>query len=73
MRAITVENDGWRGHEKFFIVAPQIAVDEDWLELQQRYFPNVPVREEWVKNGGRCFFDCSKATRLFGWVHRDYV
>lgn len=73
MRAVTVENDEWKGHEKFFIVAPQVSVDEDWLELKQRYFPDVPVREEWVKSGGSSFFDCSKAARFLGWVHKDYV
>lgn len=73
VRAVTVENDEWKGHEKFFIVAPQVAVDEDWLELKQRHFPDVPVREEWVKNGGNGFFDCGKAKRFLGWAHRDYA
>lgn len=68
-----MENDEWKGHEKFFIVAPQIAADEGWLELKQRYFPDVPLRERWVKNGGNSFFDCSKAERFFGWIHRDYA
>ncbi|KAI9460401.1 hypothetical protein HD554DRAFT_2316814 [Boletus coccyginus] len=71
LRAVTVENDEWKGHEKFFIAAPQVAADEDWLDLKQKYFPHVPVREEWVKNGGRGFFDCSKAERILGWVHKD--
>ncbi|KAG6374308.1 hypothetical protein JVT61DRAFT_4331 [Boletus reticuloceps] len=73
LRAVTVENDEWKGHETFFIAAPQVAADEDWLELKQKYFPDVTVREGWVKGGGRGFFDCSKAERFFGWVHRDYA
>lgn len=50
VRVVTVENDEWKGHERFFIAAPHIAADEDWLELKQRYFPDVPAREmgrEW--------------------------
>jgi len=73
LRAVTVENEEWKGHEKIFIVAPQVAADEDWLELKQKYFPDVPVREEWVKNRGRGFFDCSRAERILGWVHKDYA
>lgn len=73
VRAVAVENDEWKRHEKFFIVAPQVAADDGWLELKQRYFPDVPLREGWVKNGGNGFFDCSKAERFFGWVHRDYA
>ncbi|KAF8556189.1 NAD(P)-binding protein [Imleria badia] len=73
VRALTVQNDEWKGHEKFFITAHQVAPDEDWLELKQRYFPDVSVREGWVKNRGSSFFDCSKAECLFGWVHRDYA
>ncbi|KAG9315079.1 hypothetical protein JVU11DRAFT_4191 [Chiua virens] len=72
IRAITMENDEWRGHEKFFIVAPRVAADEDWLELKEAYFANVPVNEEWVKHDDKGFFDCSKAERFFGWVHMDY-
>lgn len=73
MKAVAVNNDQWKGHERFFVVAPQVAADEGWLELKQRYFPNVPLREGWVEKGGNCFFDCSKAERFFGWVHRDYA
>ncbi|KAF8440299.1 hypothetical protein L210DRAFT_3401371 [Boletus edulis BED1] len=73
LRAVTEENDEWKGHETFFIAAPQVAADEDSLELKQKYFPDVTVREGWVKSGRRGFFDCSKAERFFGWVHRDYA
>jgi len=73
VRAVVVENDEWKGHETFFIVAPQVAADEGWLEIREKYFPGVPVRDEWVKNGGHGFFDCRKAERFFGWVHSDYA
>ncbi|OAX37620.1 NAD(P)-binding protein [Rhizopogon vinicolor AM-OR11-026] len=73
LRAVTVEKDRWTGHEAFFIVAPQLAVDDDWLELKAKYFPDTPVKPDWVESGGRGFFDCSKAERLLGWVHKDYA
>ncbi|KAG1872142.1 NAD(P)-binding protein [Suillus tomentosus] len=73
LRAVTVEMDHWTGHETFFITAPQLAADEDWLELKEKYFPNVPVKPGWVESGTKGFFDCSKAERLLGWVHTDYA
>ncbi|KIJ66745.1 hypothetical protein HYDPIDRAFT_174118 [Hydnomerulius pinastri MD-312] len=76
VRAVTVDGEanGWeRGHEKFFVVAPQLAADEDWLELKEKYFPGVSIREGWVENGAKGFFDCSKAERVLGWVHKDYA
>ncbi|KAF9223539.1 NAD(P)-binding protein [Gyrodon lividus] len=73
VRAVTVKKDNWTGHEKFFIVAPQIAADEDWIELKEKYFQDVPMREGWVESEAKCFFDCSKAERVLGWVHKDYA
>ncbi|KAG1743014.1 NAD(P)-binding protein [Suillus lakei] len=71
--AVTVEMDQWTGHETFFIAAPQLAADEDWLELKEKYFPDVPVKSDWVESGTKGFFDCRKAERLLGWVHTDYA
>ena len=71
MRAVTV--DRWTGHESFFIVAPQLDADEDFLKLKEKYFPDVPIKPGWVESGGKGFFDCSKAERLLGWVHKDYA
>lgn len=55
------------GHEAFFIVAPDLAVDEPTLDLKARYFPEVPVRGD--LSGTRSFFNCAKAERLLGWRH----
>ncbi|KAF9234626.1 hypothetical protein BU15DRAFT_52382 [Melanogaster broomeanus] len=71
--AVTVDKDKWTGHERFFIVAPQIAADEDWLELKQKYFPHVPMKQGWVESGAKSFYDCGKAERVLGWVHKDYA
>ncbi|KAH7912041.1 hypothetical protein BJ138DRAFT_1005293 [Hygrophoropsis aurantiaca] len=73
VRAVSVDTDKWLAHERFFIVAPQIAAREDWLELKQRYFPDVTIRSGWKENGAKGFFDCSKAEQLLGWVHQDYA
>ncbi|KAG1744692.1 NAD(P)-binding protein [Suillus paluster] len=73
LRAVTVEKGRWTGHESFFIAAPRLAVDEDWLELKEKYFPDVPMKPGWVESGTKGFYDCSKAERLLGWVHTDYT
>lgn len=57
----------FKGHEVFYIVAPDTVVDTPSLELAQRFFPEVPVRGD--LSGFRSFFDSSKAERLLGWSH----
>ena len=57
----------FRGHETFYIVAPETTVETPSLELKQRYFPDVPLRAD--LSGHRGFFDCSKAASLLGWRH----
>ena len=60
---------GFRGHEAFFIVAPDTMMETSSLELARRFFPDVPVRGDLCGNRG--FFDCSKAERLLGWRHDE--
>jgi UDP-glucose 4-epimerase len=57
----------YRGHEVFFIAAPNTMTEIPSLELKQKYFPDVPVRGD--LSGYKSFFDCSKAERLLGWKH----
>jgi hypothetical protein len=57
----------FKGHEAFFIVAPEIAARETSDELAKKFFPHVPLRREFKGKDG--FWDCSKAERLFGWIH----
>ncbi|EJD40198.1 NAD(P)-binding protein [Auricularia subglabra TFB-10046 SS5] len=73
LRAVTVENDAWKaGHEVFFVVSPTIADPAmDSRKLREEYWPDVPVREGKVVEGEKGFFDCTKAERLLGWVHKD--
>ena len=57
----------FRGHEPFYIVAPETMVETPSLELKQRFFPDVPLRAD--LSGHRGFFDCSKAASVLGWRH----
>lgn len=70
--AITVGDDSWTGHEAFFITAPCIAYEkENSKDLRERFWPDVPIREGYDVSGRTGFFDCNKAERLLGWVHKD--
>lgn len=57
----------FRGHEVFFIIAPETVAPIPSIELAQRFYPHVPLRAEF--SGQRGFFDCSKAERILGWKH----
>jgi UDP-glucose 4-epimerase len=61
---------GFRGHEVFYIAAPDTVFDTPSLELAQQHYPNVEIRGD--LSGNRSFFDSSKAERLLGWKHDDY-
>lgn len=71
--AATDESGQWCGHEAFFITAPSVAAAEDVDILRQIYYPEVPwlVKEGKHVSHQTGFFDCGKAERLMGWVHRD--
>ena len=57
----------FKGHEVFFIVAPDTMLDVPSLELKQQFFPEVPLRASLAGNQG--FYDCRKAERLLNWKH----
>ena len=59
----------WTGHEVFYIVAPDSAMDHPSRDLAERFFPDVPIRGDFDGNHG--FFDCSKAGRQLGWHHNE--
>ncbi|TRM65067.1 hypothetical protein BD626DRAFT_490797 [Schizophyllum amplum] len=69
--ALKPDNARWSGHEAFFISAPIISYEElDSKDLRLEYWPDVPVKEGKDVSGQKGFFDCSKAQRLLGWVHK---
>ncbi len=58
---------GFKGHEVFYVVAPQTTSSLPSLELREKHYPDVPVRGD--LNGHHSFFDCRKAERMLGWKH----
>lgn len=68
---LALTSEGWSGHERFFVVAPEIGVERDSKELREEYYPGVPIRQDREVDGRVGFFECSKAKRLLGWLHRD--
>jgi UDP-glucose 4-epimerase len=59
----------FKGHEVFYITAPDTTNPTPSRELAALYYPDVPIRGEFA--GNTSFFDCSKAQRLLGWRHDD--
>lgn len=57
----------FKGHEVFYIAAPDSTSEVPSLELAARYYPNVPIRGD--LSGRKSFFSSSKAERLLGWHH----
>jgi len=57
----------FKGHEVFYITAPDTVANIPSLELRQKFYPDVPIRGD--LSGHRSFFDSSKAERLLGWKH----
>lgn len=63
----------WNGsrHEVFFVAAPETASGLNSEVLRCRHYPGIPVKGRKELNGRESFFDCSKAERMLGWIHRD--
>jgi len=57
----------FKGHEVFYIVAPDTITEIPSLELKQKHYPDVEIRGD--LSGMNSFFDSSKAERLLGWKH----
>jgi len=55
------------GHESFYIVAADTMMDVPSATLQERFFPEVPLRAE--LRGCQSFFSSAKAEQLLGWRH----
>ncbi|EKM78120.1 hypothetical protein AGABI1DRAFT_42376 [Agaricus bisporus var. burnettii JB137-S8] len=70
--SITCDTTKWPSkHEAFLVAAPEINRDLDSGDLKRSFYPDVPVKEGFEIKGRQGFFDCRKAERLLGWVHRD--
>ncbi|KAF5359212.1 hypothetical protein D9756_003130 [Leucocoprinus leucothites] len=72
--ALTCDTSRWPSKaEAFYIASPTIGPDKDSRELKAKFWPDVPVKEGFEISGRKGFFDCSKAERLLGWVHKDNI
>jgi len=56
-----------KGHEVFFIVAPDTATDRPSRALAEERFPQVPIRGAFADRTS--FMTSAKAERLLGWFH----
>lgn len=57
----------FRGHEVFYIVAPDTISDAPSQALAAEFFPDVKIKGAW--NARQSFFNSSKAERVLGWHH----
>lgn len=60
-------NAPFKGHEVFYIVAPDTTVDTPTRELAAKFFPSIPLKGEF--GGHQSFFSSAKAERMLGWKH----
>ncbi|WP_417310499.1 NAD-dependent epimerase/dehydratase family protein [Devosia sp.] len=57
----------FKGHEVFYIVAPDSTMEGPSRELAEKHFPNVEIRGSFA--GNHAFFSSAKAERMLGWKH----
>ena len=65
------DSDKWSGHEAFFIASDTTLLEVDSDGLRERFWSDVPVKDGKKFVGNQGFFDCSKAEKLLGWVHKS--
>jgi UDP-glucose 4-epimerase len=61
---LSVTTATFKGHEVFYIVAPDTTSEVPSVELAARYFPQVPITGD--LSGHNSFFSSRKAERLLG-------
>ena len=67
-RACLLSLEGkFKGHEAFYIVAPDTTLDIPSREAAARFFPGIPIKGE--LSGRDAFFSSKKAERILGWKH----
>ena len=67
-RACLLSLEGkFKGHEAFYIVAPDTTADLPSLEVAAKLFPGIPIKGD--LSGRKAFFNSSKAERILGWKH----
>ncbi len=64
---LSLEAD-FKGHEVFYIVAPDTTLETPTMELAARFFADVRVRRK--LSGNKSFFTSAKAEKVLGWKHK---
>ncbi len=59
----------FKGHEVFYIAAPDTAETKLSVDLAKEHYPSVAMRKAMA--GTSSFFDCSKAGRILDWHHQE--
>jgi UDP-glucose 4-epimerase len=59
----------FKGHEVFYIVAPDTTNPAPSRVLAAKHFPDVPIRGKFA--GRTSFFNSKKAERMLGWKHGE--
>jgi UDP-glucose 4-epimerase len=62
-------NAPFRGHEAFFICAPDTISSTESAVLVARHYPNIRLKRPLT--GHESFYNCSKAERVLGWRHNE--
>jgi nucleoside-diphosphate-sugar epimerase len=57
----------FKGHEVFYIAAPDTTVDVSSRDLVAEHFPGMPINGDFA--GRSSFFSSKKAERMLGWTH----
>ena len=57
------------GYYVFYVVAPNTATSDPFLELERQDYPHSKICRDLSNQIG--FFNCSKATRLYGWQNKE--
>ncbi|HLI01174.1 MAG TPA: NAD(P)-dependent oxidoreductase [Acidimicrobiales bacterium] len=57
----------WKGHQAFYIVAPDTCVDRPTADLLAKYYPEVPLSTAF--EGNQALYRSTKAEELLGWSH----
>jgi UDP-glucose 4-epimerase len=59
----------FKGHEVFYITAPQTASPQLSSELAHQHYPQVEIRGDFAEHSS--FFNCNKAEQLLAWKHQE--
>lgn len=63
---LSVEAD-FKGHEAFYVVAPDTTSEIPSRDLAAQHFPQIPLKDGWGRH--QSFFNSGKAERMLGWRH----